>query len=318
MRIVNSLENLSLNHKTAVALGNFDGIHLGHREIMENAVKEASARGLESLCFTFSNSPYNFIIGKKPGEPGAAGIICDEDEKTELIGNLGFDTLVNVPFDEHIMNMSAHDFFTDILVRKLNAGHISVGFNYSYGAGAGGGPETLRVECNKAGISINVRDAVKVDGRVVSSTLIREKINCGDMESVRKYLGRPLSFRGRVAHGNRIGRTGGYPTANILPAAGKMLPPFGVYFSRILIDGNMYIGVSNIGIKPSIKRKTDGGEPAVSIETNLFDFSGDIYGRDIIVFFDHFSRRERKFDSKEELFAQIARDSEGSRRYYQK
>ena len=227
---------------------------------------------------------------------------------------MGFDILVNVPFDEFIMTMQAHDFFECIVRNKLNAGYVSVGFNYTYGARAMGRPDTLRSECEAAGIGLSVHDAVVVDGEVVSSTLIREMISTGNMEMTAKLLGRPYSFTGTVRHGKRLGSRMGIPTINIPAPDRQMLPPNGVYFSRILIDGAEYNSVSNIGLNPTvnddIRRKT--------IETNIFDFDDDAYGKEVTVFFDHFSRGERKFRDKEELFAQISRDCENALNYRKK
>ena len=314
MEIINSLDQLNLTYKTSVALGNFDGIHVGHREIFRAALDAAAEKDLKSLCFTFSNHPFNFILRREDSDPDAVKLICTEDEKKALIEDMGFDILVNVPFDEHIMKMQAHDFFSDIVRDKLNAGYVSVGFNYTYGARATGRPDTLRSECEAAGIGVSIHDAVIVDGDVVSSTLIREMIATGNMEMTAKLLGRPYSFTGMVKHGKRLGSRMGIPTINIPAPDRQMLPPNGVYFSRILIDGVTYISVSNIGVNPTVnndsRRKT--------IETNIFDFDDDAYGKEVTVFFDHFSRGERKFRNQEELFAQIARDCENARNYRKK
>ena len=314
MEIINSLDNINIRHKTAVALGNFDGIHIGHREIFRNALDAAKEQGLKSLCFTFSNHPFNFILRRNDSDPDAVKLICTEEEKIELIEDMGFDILVNVPFDEHIMTMHAHDFFEDIVRDKLNAGFVSVGFNYTYGARATGRPDTLRRECEAAGIGVEIHDAVIVDGEVVSSTLIREMIATGNMEMTAKLLGRPYSFNGTVKHGKRLGSSMGIPTINIPAPDRQMLPPNGVYFSRIHINGILYNSVSNIGLNPTVnddvRRKT--------IETNIFDYDDDAYGKDVTVYFDHFSRGERKFRNKEELFAQISRDCDNARNYRKK
>lgn len=314
MEIIRSLDQLDLEHKTAVALGNFDGIHIGHRVIFRAALDAAKENGLRSLCFTFSNHPFNFILRRDDGDPDAVKLICTEEEKIALIEDMGFDILVNVPFDETIMTMQAHDFFEGIVKEKLNAGFVSVGFNYTYGARAMGRPDTLRAECEAAGIGLSVHDAVVVDGDVVSSTLIREMISTGNMEMTARLLGRPYSFTGTVKHGKKLGSSMGIPTINIPAPARQMLPPNGVYFSRITIGGVTYDSVSNIGLNPTVNddpsRKT--------IETNIFDFDDDAYGREVIVCFDHFSRGERKFRDKEELFAQIARDCENARNYRKK
>ena len=317
MQIFNSLDQLNINDKTSVALGNFDGIHAGHREIMRNALETAKERGLRSLCFTFSNHPFNFILRREDSDPDAVKLICTEEEKKALIEDMGFDILVNVPFDENIMKMRAHDFFEDIVRSKLNAGHVSVGFNYTYGARAEGKPEMLKEECDKAGISISVHDAVTVEGHVVSSTLIREMIATGNMELTAKFLGRPYSFSGTVSHGKRLGSKMGIPTINIPAPDRQMLPPNGVYFSRIDIAGTTYDSVSNLGFNPTVNE----GIAVRKIETNIFGYEspeGGAYGKDVTVYFDHFSRGERKFRDKEELFAQIARDCANALEYRKK
>ena len=314
MKIIDSLDNLKIEEKTAVALGNFDGIHIGHREIMKAALDAAKEQGMKSLCFTFSNHPFNFILQRDDSDPDAVKLICTEDEKKELIEDMGFDILVNVPFDETIMKMRAHDFFESIVRSKLNAGFVSVGFNYTYGARAEGKPAMLKEECEKAGIGVSIRDAVTMDGHVVSSTLIREMISTGNMEMTAKLLGRPYSFAGTVSHGKRLGTRMGIPTINIPAPKRQMLPPNGVYFSRIKIDGKVYSSVSNLGSNPTVNE--DGS--VKKIETNIFDFDSDVYGKDVLVCFDHFSRGERKFRDKDELFAQIARDCQNAIEYRQK
>ena len=314
MKIISSLENLRIEEKTAVALGNFDGIHIGHREIMQAALDAADKQGLRSLCFTFSNHPFNFILQREDSDPDAVKLICTEEEKIELIENMGLDILVNVPFDETVMKMRAHDFFEGIVVNKLNAGFVSVGFNYTYGARAEGKPAKLKEECDNAGIGVSIRDAVMLDGHVVSSTLIREMISTGNMEMTARLLGRPYSFSGTVSHGKRLGTSMGIPTINIPASKRQMLPPNGVYFSRIKIDGRVYDSVSNLGINPTVNSDSS----VKTIETNIFDFDDDVYGKDVIVCFDHFSRGERKFRDKEELFAQIARDCENAVEYRKK
>ncbi len=310
MQIYTSLEELNITEKTSVALGNFDGLHAGHREIMEDALRSAEEKGLRSLCFTFSNHPFNFILRRADDDPDAVKLICTEEEKIELVREMGFDILVNIPFDEHIMKMRAHDFFKGIVIDKLNAGCVSVGFNYTYGARAEGKPENLIDECLEAGIDANIHEAVRINGEIVSSTLIRKMISEGNMELTAEYLGRPYTFTGTVSHGRHLGSSKGFPTINFPAPARQMLPPNGVYFSRTILDGREYKSVSNIGMKPTV------GSEIKTIETNIFDFDSNIYGKDVVVIFDHFSRPEVNFPNKEALFEQIARDCKNAREYY--
>lgn len=311
MKIFSTLEEIITEGKTAVALGNFDGLHIGHKAIMQDAIDAAKENGFRSLCFTFSNHPFNFILQRSDDDPDAVKLICTEEEKIELVEEMGFDILVNIPFDEYIMKMRAHAFFEDIIVERLNAGFVSVGFNYTYGARAEGKPPMLIDECNQAGIGVNVHDAVTVDGKVVSSTLIREMISTGNMERTARYLGRPYAFTGEVKHGRHIGSKNGFPTINIPAPARQMLPPNGVYFSRIEIDGRIYNSISNIGINPTVS-----DENSKTIETYIFDFNEDVYGNGVVVYFDHFSRGERKFRSREDLFEQISRDCEQAKAFH--
>ena len=320
MKIYNDINTLNIDDKTSIALGNFDGLHIGHRKIMEDAINSAKEGGMKSLCFTFSNHPFNFIMQRADNDPYAVKLICSEGEKIRLIEEMGFDILVNVPFDEQIMTMKAEDFFNNIILEKLNAGCVSVGFNYSYGARAGGNSQTLKKECEDAGIRVNIHDAVRVENKIVSSTLIREMISIGNMELTAIYLGRAYAFRGTVAHGKRLGSAMGIPTVNI-PAPGDiMLPPNGVYFSRILLDGREYKSVSNLGIRPTVSEtrsvQAASDQMAKTIETNIFEFDDDAYGKEVVIYFDHFSRGEVRFDSKEELFAQIAEDCDKAKAYH--
>lgn len=312
MQIYTDLQDINITDRTAVALGNFDGVHLGHIAVMNDALNAASEQGLKSLCFTFSNHPFNFIMHRTADDEDGVKYICTEEEKIRLLENMGFDILVNIPFDENIMTTRADSFFNDIIVTALNAGYVSVGFNYTYGVRAEGKSSDLVRSCENAGIGVNVCDAVKVDSTVVSSTLIRNMIGSGDMEAVRKYLGRPLSFDGVVKHGKHIGTSNGVPTINIPAPNERMLPPNGVYFSRITVGGNTYDSISNIGTNPTVN-----DDPSKkTIETFIFDFDEDVYGDDVTVYFEHFSRGEIHFGSKDELFAQIYRDCEDARKFH--
>lgn len=313
MQIYTDLQDINISERTAVALGNFDGVHVGHIAVMEAALNAAAEQRLKSLCFTFSNHPFNFIMHRTADDDEAVKYICTEDEKIKLLEKMGFDILVNIPFDETIMTTRADSFFNDIIVSTLNAGYVSVGFNYTYGVRAEGKSEDLIAACDKAGIGVSVHDAVKVDDTIVSSTLIRNMISVGDMEAVEKYLGRPLSFDGVVKHGKHIGTGNGVPTINIPAPKERIHPPHGVYFSRITVGGKTYDSISNIGVNPTVN-----DDPSVkTIETFIFDFDEDVYGDDVTVYFYYFSRGERRFGSKEELFAQINSDCEDAKKFHE-
>lgn len=302
MEIFNSLENLKNDEKTVIALGNFDGIHAGHKVILQDAVNVALEEGIKSLCFTFSNHPYNFIMNKELGDPDALKLICKESEKISIIENMGFDYLVNIPFDEEMMNMPAKDFFDDILVSKLNVQYVSVGFNYTYGAKAEGNAETLYKSGLNADVEVRVHDAVKVYHNVVSSTLVREMLSEGNIEDASMYLDREYKITDTVMHGKKIGKKLGLPTINFKPDDNLLLPKYGVYASRTLIDNIEYKSITNIGIRP-----TFGGKDAV-IETHILGYNGDAYGKKVTVILEHFLRNEIEFKSAEELKLQIEKD----------
>lgn len=304
MQIFTSIDDIRIEEKTAVALGNFDGIHIGHAEILKCALESARDKGLKSLCYTFSNHPFNFIMHREATDPEATKLICAEDDKIAMLEDMGFDYLVNVPFDEVTMKMHAHDFFEGILVKKLNAAVISVGFNYTYGTRAEGKVEDLMVEGATNGIEVHVHDAVMYGNQVVSSTLIRQTIAAGDMAKAEVLLGRPYSFSGVVEHGKSVGRQQGFPTVNIVPRADRALPPRGVYAAITTIEGVDYKSIVNVGIQPTFNGDT------TKIESHLFGFSGDAYDKTIIVSLKKFIRPEMKFASSEELYEQIKKDCE--------
>ncbi|MBQ0040615.1 MAG: bifunctional riboflavin kinase/FAD synthetase [Clostridiales bacterium] len=304
MQIFTSVDDIRIEEKTAVALGNFDGIHIGHTEILKNAIEAAKLEGLKSLCYTFSNHPFNFIMHREATDPEAIKLICSEEDKIAMLEEMGFDYLVNVPFDEVTMKMHAHDFFEDILVKKLNAAVISVGFNYTYGTRAEGKAEDLLVEGATKGIEVHVHDAVMYEDKVVSSTLIREMIAAGDMAKTEELLGRPYAFTGVVEHGKSVGKQKGFPTVNIVPEADRALPPKGVYAAITNVEGVDYKSIANLGIQPTFDGTT------TKIESHLFDYCGNAYDKNIIVSLKKFIRPEMKFASSDELYEQIRKDCE--------
>ena len=309
MKTITDLNKLLIEEETAVALGNFDGLHIGHRVILEDAVNSAKENGCKSLCFTFSNHPFNFIMNRDVDDEAALKYILTEDEKVKMIEEMGFDYLVNVPFDERMMKMNAESFFNDVLLASLNASIISVGFNYTYGARAVGTAETLYREGENTGIEVHVHDAVKLYHEVVSSTLIREKITEGDMELVSELLGRDYSIYGEVIHGNKVGSNEGFPTINIKVPLEQIIPPKGVYYGYTIIDGESHKCIINLGNKPTF------GQNDLGLEAHLFDFDQDVYGEKVCISLRHFIRAEKKFDSVDALYKQILMDCEEAKNY---
>lgn len=303
MEILTSLEDVKFNKKTAVALGNFDGVHVGHRRILEDAVRIARENDMLAVCFTFSVHP------KEVMDDGIRFISTEED-KMRMLSEIGIDATVSIPFDEKIMKTKAQDFIDDILCGTLNAGAVCCGFNYRFGDRASGDADMLREQGAKHGLRVSVHEPVEIDGETVSSTAIRELIEKGDMKRCAEYLGRPYSLSGRVSTGNSLGSRIGFPTANFKVPEMLVIPPNGVYFTNTVYKGDSYGSITNIGVKPTV------GTYDKSVETNIFGFTGRIYGECITVEFLEFRRPEKKFANVDDLRHQIAKDTEAAKAHH--
>lgn len=302
MTVITSLDDIRIEDELVVALGTFDGIHIGHLQILEDAVSEAKKNCLKSACMTFSNHPLNFIKGIDYGDAGSVRLLCSDEQKISILERIGFDYVINIPFDKNIMTMKPTDFISNILNAKLHARIVCCGFNYSFGDRAKGNVDTLRHEGAKYDIKINAHDAVKYDDIIVSSTAVRALVRDGNFELANKYLGREYSISGKVIHGNSIGRDIGFPTMNLGIPAELEMPPNGVYFSRAVVDGKEYKSITNIGNRPTV------GKNEKVLETHIFDFDSEVYGDEICIKLLKFHRSEIKFDSIEELAKQISID----------
>lgn len=294
-----------LDEHTVVTLGKFDGIHKGHRKLIHKALEISHKTGMKSAVFTFKVTEKNkfpYMESEKITTPG---------ERKAVLEELGVDILVEYPFDTEVADTEPVDFLTDVLKNKMKAAYIVVGEDWTFGKGGRGNAQTLRSNCDKLGFEPVILKKETYDGRKIGSSWVREEIAAGHMETVNILLDYPYSITGVVVHGNRIGRTIGFPTANILPGDDKILPPFGVYASKTLIDGKEYYGISNIGVKPTISDNN-----AVNVETNLIGYDGDLYGRSIKVELIHFRRPEMKFESVDALKNQLVRDIEFSKTYF--
>lgn len=293
-------------HNTAVSLGKFDGFHLGHRLLIEY-VTSLKKRGLTAVTFSFSVHPGLFM--KQDG----SGLIDTDEEKIAKAEKLGSDYLISYPFNDHVMNMEPEEFVKTVLVDKLDAKVIVVGKDYRFGKMRAGNVDVLEQLGEKYGFEVVSFDKVILDGEEVSSTRIRKALSVGQMEQAMEMLGEPYSITGEVVHGNQIGRTLGMPTANIRPGKQKLLPPNGVYATKVYVDDKSYEGITNIGYKPTV-----GGEKEKGVETFIFDFVGDIYGKIIKVDFYCYERGEMKFSSLDELKGQMERDCEFGKEYFKK
>lgn len=305
MKIFNSLEEVNNIDKTVVALGNFDGVHKGHQEIISRTVKSAEAAGLKSAVFTFSNHTRTLLKNLPPVKN-----ILYSEEKARIIEDMGVDYMFNIPFTHEILGMSPESFVEDILVKTFRIKEAYCGFNYSFGYKAKGNPELLMKEGMKHGFGIHVQEPYEIDGIVVSSTYIRKLIQEGRMEECTRFMGRMYSIGGEVVVGNKLGRTIGFPTSNIMIDETMATPPNGVYITYCTYNGVKYPSVTNVGVKPTV------GDYKKNVETHIFDFNKELYGKQIRVEFIKQTREEKKFESVEALSKQIKSDCIMAKAYH--
>ena len=288
--------------KTAVALGNFDGLHKGHLAVINEAVMEKH-NGLLPCILTFDSHPQKTLKGSAPKKIMTRSL-CEN-----TTAELGCET-IRLLFEE-VRNMTPQEFFTEILIKKLNAGFVSCGFNYRFGKNGEGNAEILEDLCKKHNIGFVCVKGVDSDGESISSTRIRKAVENGEIEKVNEMLGRYFSYDFEVVHGDRIGKKLlGFPTINQLFPEWHVIPKNGVYASVSEVDGRIYPSMTNIG-----KRPTVNGEQLRS-ETCIIGFSGDLYGTNTKVSLISFIREEKKFPSLEALSAQLKIDSEKAEKIY--
>ncbi len=302
MKVIET-EQFKIEEPSAVTIGNFDGIHLGHQKLIKTVLECSQNEGLRSIVFSFEPHPVEFF-----GRKSDFKTMFSVEEKKYIINSLGVDTLIQYPFNREFSSMSP-DEFMNLLVEKTNCKVLVVGENYHFGKDQCGDIDTLKKLGEERGIRVIGIPRVKIHDVRVSSTRIRGLINYGDMETVTKLLNKPYFSMGEIVHGDERGRVMNFPTINMLPQLKKLLPPDGVYFSRIWLDGKVYNGMSNIGLNP-----TFNGE-ARKIETHIFDFDEFVYGKVAMVGFYKRIRSERKFKNMEDLMAQLNDDKAECRKY---
>ena len=287
-----------LNH-LAATVGTFDGVHLGHREIIKHLIKVAKHSGGESLLITFDPHPRH-VVDPMGDE---VRLLTLTEEKIYLLNKTGLDHLLIIPFDAAFASMTFDHFVTDILAGSLGVEYMVVGYDHVFGKGREGNFERLSELGATLGFRCEHIDERKVKGQVVSSTRIRNFLAEGDVEHANELLGHEFFIFGEVITGNRIGNTIGFPTINLGHfARHKLIPAMGVYASRIDIDGKMHKGMTNIGVRPTL----DASD--LTIETHIFDFDQDIYGKRVVVTFTGRIREERKFSGLDALVAQLEID----------
>jgi riboflavin kinase / FMN adenylyltransferase len=321
VRVITSLENCL--QPTQVALGNFDGVHLGHRAVIEslsiattrsteggerdNAVQIATPR-LYTTVVSFDPHPQAFFSGQP------RSFLTVLEEKVQVLSSLGVEQLVLLPFDAALSALTPDAFVEQILVQQLKAQSISVGFNFCFGYKRSGTAEDLKAIAARYSIPVSIIAPQTLDGEQVSSSEIRKALDIGDAERANRLLGRPYTLTGTVVQGQQVGRTIGFPTANLNVASEKFVPRRGVY--RVNVEGTglegtglgqPQLGVMNIGSRPTIEGQSE------TIEVHLLDWSQELYGHTLTVHLEQFLRPEQKFESLDALKAQIRQDCEIAR-----
>lgn len=306
MKIFNSLDQIENVEESVVVLGNFDGVHVGHQKLIYRAVRNAKSAGTKAAVFTFSNHPRNFL-----GKEEIVKSILYPSEKARMLRELGVDYLYNIEFNEEIMNTDPIDFIDDILIGKMNMKEAVCGFNYRFGKFAQGTPEVLMREGIIKGYGIHILEPIKIEGEIVSSTLIRDLIENGEMVKCKKFMGRNYVIGGKVVVGNKLGRTIGFPTSNITVDKNMVTPPNGVYVTICHHNGIDYPSITNVGVKPTI------GKYKKNVETHIFNFDSILYNKEIRVEFLEKMRDEVKFENVKELSAQITKDCVSAKSYHE-
>ncbi len=304
MRIIHGCSEFHIEERTAVAIGKFDGIHIGHQKLLDK-ILEKKKEGFISCVFTFDPPP-EVLFGNVTRKE-----LTTAEEKRILFKQMGVDILIEFPLNKETAATMPEDFVKVILAGQMNTAYIAAGTDLSFGKGGAGNSRLLCDMQKECGFEVEIIDKVCKGGREISSTYVREAVAEGNMELAEELLGSPFMVYGEVLHGNRLGRTLGMPTINQLPPENKLLPPFGVYYSEVEIDGNVYKGITNIGLKPTVNK----GE-GVGVETFIYNFNQEIYGDNVTVRLFHFKRPEQKFDNIEELKKQIKSDVEEGLYYH--
>ncbi len=290
-----------------LTIGNFDGVHLGHRAILDTVIERARALGGESVLYTFDPHPRKVLSPEK-----GPRLLATMDQKIEILESVGLDVLIVEHFDLEFARTPPEVFVRDFIHRRIGPKEVYVGYDFHFGRDREGSMRLLTETGPQLGFSVTIISEVTVGDRDVNSTRIRDLLGRGDVEEASELLGRPFSIRGEVVEGMHHGREMGFPTANLAPG-NEMIPMNGVYASRVrLLDGAgaafRLPAVTNIGVRPTL-----GDGRALTIESHLIDFDGDLYGRHIEVEFGTRLRPEQKFESLPELESQIARDVEAAR-----
>ena len=304
MREITDITTFTTQQPTVLTIGTFDGVHLGHQKIVERVVTTARQEGLLATVFTFFPHPRMVVQHDK-----GLKLIHTLEEKKQLLQQLGVDLLVVQPFNEAFAQLTAEEFVSTILVQRLNVKKVIIGYDHRFGRNRTANIDDMRLFGKRYGFAVEEISVQEVDEVSVSSTKIREALNKGDVTTAEHYLGTPYSLTGRVVHGLKLGRTLGYPTANIQVTEDyKLIPKDGVYAVYSYIGARKVYGMMSIGKNPTIEGK------GASIEVYFFDFNGDLYDQKLTIEFVQYLREEQKFATIDLLKKQLQDDETAARK----
>jgi riboflavin kinase/FMN adenylyltransferase len=304
MKCFYSFDTVIVDSPTAITIGMFDGLHLGHLKVIDGCLSTSKTNQLKTCVISFSNHPADHFTGKRNE------LLMPMQEKIDAIENLGIDYLVIIPFDAYIVELPAKNFIQEHLIGRLKAEKVVLGYDNHFGKNREGSISFINEHFGHVLDTIAI-DVAKVDGVIVSSSQIKKYLSEGDITKANAMLGLPFSVSGIVVHGNQNGRKIGFPTANMaLKADNKFIPQLGVYLCQVKIEAGLFFGLTNMGYRPTLN-KDDG----IHIETHLLDFDGELYGQKIEIQFIEKIRSEKRFDSFEDLKNQIAADLAWARMY---
>lgn len=305
MEVITGTRDFQIEEPTAVTIGKFDGRHKGHQKLLREMLKLREQYGYRTAVFSFEMAPAGVVTGRP------ATVITTNQERRNNMEKMGMDYLVEYPFDQSVAHMTPEDFVASVLVGQMHAKAIVAGTDCGFGYRRAGNAQLLKDLAPKYGYQVVIIEKEQDEHRDISSTYIREELDRGNIEKANELLGEPYAIHGVVVHGRHIGGSVlGFPTANILPPPEKHLPPFGVYVSRVFVDGVYYGGVTNIGRKPTIH-----GDNPVGVETFIMGFEEDLYGKNVEIQLLNFERPEQKFAALEELKVRIELDKQYAAEY---
>jgi riboflavin kinase/FMN adenylyltransferase len=307
MKIIRAANELKpQGRKVCVAIGFFDGVHLGHQQIIRQTIADARQHEALALVVTFDQHPSTIVAPAR-----VPPLIYSLPQKIRVIGSLGGDALLLIHFDKPFSEQSGEVFIRGLARDLGQIQSLCVGTNFTFGHKRGGNVALLKTLGAELKFAVHGMAAVSLDGKIVSSTRIRETIRTGDLDTAGQMLGRAYSIAGTVVRGDQLGHQLGFPTAN-LDVSGLLLPPNGVYTVHALVEGRTQRAVVNVGCRPTVKNPT----PQTRVEAHLLDFDGDLYGKELELIFAEKLRDEKKFPSLDALKAQIAQDITEARRRF--